>query len=153
MLQYVYYHAYIRGTPKRGPIVITHGQLCKVKPSLLKELNKQINFVDRWVYLSTKALKHIHDRHIFDKNSPDDFKIILDSLTQIIKYPDEVRKNHKSKRGDFLFIKKINNYTYYVSLEVINASNLDVVSASVTGTKYIEKLLLLWSWDPANPPS
>jgi len=59
----------------------------------------------------------------------------------------------ESKRGDFLFVKKIGGQLYFVSLQVALDGSIDVVSSSATGYSYTKKFTLLWSWGPANPPS
>lgn len=153
MLQRLFYNNYIKGSVNRGIITLDRGQLCKIKKSLISLINNHVTCYDKYVFLGTKALKHIHDRHIFDKNSPDVFETILNNLTKIIKFPDEVRRNMDSKRGDFLFVKKICGQIYYVSIEVILGGNVEVVSASASGEKYLKKFALLWSWRTANPPS
>lgn len=153
MLQFVYYIKYIRDTESRCIIHLKKDFLCKIKPSLFKLLGIHTNCIDRSVSLSTKSIKHIYDRHIYDKKTPKDFNIILSNLTKIIKQPDEVRRNLESKRGDFLFVKKIGTQLYYVSVEVIEEGCIEVVSASAAGDKYLKKFTLLWSWETANLPS
>jgi hypothetical protein len=153
MLQFNFYHKYIEGTFFHDDVIIKRGILCKIKPSLTSIINKYKTCIDGSVFLNTKSLKHIYDRHIYDKCSLVDFEIVLNNLTQIIKYPDQIRKNTESKRGDFLFVKNIKGRIYFVSIEVIIEGNMEVVSASVTREKYLKKFTLLWSWGAANSPS
>ena len=153
MLQYFFYHTHIKGTGDRLPITVVKDMLCKIKPSIMAVINNHAACPEKYVLLSTKSLKHIYYRHIYDKKSPDIFKVILSHLTDIIKRPDEVRRNMESKRGDFLFVKTIDSRIYYVSIEVIPGGNAEVVSASATDINYIKKFTLLWSWGTANPPS
>ena len=153
MLQRHFYNKYIKDTPAREMIELERGMLCKIKPRLMKIINDHAACPDKYVFLSTKVLKHIYDRHIYDKQSPDDFETILNNLIDIIKRPDELRRNMESKRGDFLCVKKIKGQTYFVSIEVILGGNAEVVSASATGEKYLKKFTLLWSWGTANSPS
>lgn len=153
MLQFIFYNIHIKGTLSRQEISVEKGFLCKIKPSLLSILSTHTNCTDRSVFLNTKSLKHIHDRHIYDKKTPKDFLIILNNITKIIKLPDEVRRNLESKRGDFLFIKKIEEQTYFISVEVVGGGVIEIVSASATGSNYLKKFTLLWSWKTANLPS
>ena len=153
MLQFRFYKFHIKGTQYHQQITPERDFLCNVKPSLKNLLLSHSACADCRVYLSTKSLKHIYDRHIFDKKNPQEFLNILKNLTKIIRYPDEVRQNKTSKRGDFLFVKKVNGQLYFVSLEIGLAGCIDLVSSSVTGTKYTKKFTLLWSWGTANPPS
>lgn len=153
MLQLIFYNIHIKETADRCSITIKKGFLCKIKPSLFKLLNTHINCINRDVFLNTKSLKHIHDRHIYDKKTPKDFFTILFNLTKIIKYPDEVRRNLESKRGDFLFIKRIEEQLFYVSIEVVEGGLIEIVSSSITTENYLKKFTLLWSWETANLPS
>jgi hypothetical protein len=105
------------------------------------------------VYLSTRSLKHIFDRHIHDKKDPETFRVILNAMPDIIKRPDEVRLDTEAKRGNFLFIKRIDMKQFLVSVEIDQSGMAHVVSSSATGRKYIEKFTLLWSWETATPPS
>lgn len=157
MLQFRFYNDYIRGTAHKAKITLERGFLCHIKPSVKNILAENSGCADRRVFLSTKSLKHIHDRHIFDKQNAPEFRIILNNLTKIIRYPDEVRQDKVSKRGDFLFIKKIDEQLYFVSLQVSLEADtegcIDIVSCSATGEDYIKKFTLLWSWGTANSPS
>ena len=153
MLQFLYYNSHIKGTAQKQTIMLARDVLCKIKPSIRNVLSVHRICNEREVFLSTKSLKHIYDRHIFDKQSPADFLTIMSSLTKIIRFPDEVRKDMESKRGDFLFVKTINGQPYFISLEVEQDGTINVVSSSATGEKYLKNFTVLWSWGTANPPS
>lgn len=153
MIQLLYYYKYIKNTAPQEKVYVDKGLLCKIKPSLKTFLNNHTQCFDRSVFLSTKSLKNIYDRHIYDKNNAVIFNIILKNLTNIIRYPDEIRRNVDSKRGDFLFIKEIENQLFFSSVEVLVDGSIEIVSASATGVKYLEKFTLLWSWGMANSPS
>ena len=71
--------------------------------------------------------------------------------------PDEILKDAPGKRGNFLFIKKIERRTYLVMVEIEMAEtgskskhNIHVVSASFSGEKYLKKFTLLWREGTAN---
>lgn len=140
------YNKHIKGTAHEEFIVIERGYVCNIKKSLLSVLNQHHVCEDRKVYLSTKALKHVHDRHIYDKQTPIDFYVILDNFSNIIKYPDEVFLNAPEKSGDFIFVKRINGITYMASVQVVDGQKLEIVSASATGKKYLIKFTSLWRW-------
>ena len=130
--------------------------LCNIKKSLRKIIDKDKSCNTRSVYLSTKALKHVYDRHVYDKNTPEDFAIILENITNILKYPDKLFKNLVAKRGDILFVKEINQRLYYCSIEIAmgeTGQSIEIVSLTITGEKYLKKFTLLWSWRTATPPS
>lgn len=153
MIQFRFYKLYVRGTARKQEIVLERDFLCNIKPSLVTILSENSGCTDNRVYLSTKSLKHIHDRHIYDKGNFPEFMVILQNLARIIRYPDEVRMDMQSKRGDFLFVKKITEQPYFVSLQITPEGNMEVVSSSATGESYTKKFTLLWSWESANPPS
>ena len=153
MIQFQYYKLYIKGTARQQIIPLERNFLCNIKSSLKTILCANSSCTDRGVYLSTKSLKHIYDRHIYDKGNFSEFIIILQNITRIIRYPDEVRMDTQSKRGDFLFVKKIEEQVYFASLQIAPNGDIEVVSSSATGERYIKKFTLLWSWGSANPPS
>lgn len=141
--------SYIRDTQKDEKVVLKRVNICNVKKRLRKIINEKKACSGRAVYLSTKSLKHINDRHLFDKNVPEDLSLILNNLIVIIKYPDRLYSDLPEKRGDFLFVKEINKRIYWCSVEIWTVDKIDtieIVSASLTGEKYLKKFTLLWSW-------
>jgi len=104
------------------------------------------------IYINSRSLKHIYDRHIFDKKVPKDFYLILKNLNKILLDPDRIYKDKEGKRGNYIFVKVIVNKTYMCTVEMISSGEIEVVS-SLTGKKYLSKFVLLWSWGPANSPS
>ena len=150
------YEKYIAHTVREELISLEKRYVCNVRRSVGKIMRQRKLGRNRHVYLSTKALKHIYDRHIFDKRTPEDFLAILDNLIQIIKYPDRVYRNNPGKSGDFLFAKEIYGRIYLVILEVVsheNETTIEIVSASFTKERYLKKFALLWSGRTATPPS
>lgn len=110
-----------------------------------KEIQNVLNGKDRKAFISARSLKHIYDRHIFDKKASRDFYFILDNLSEIVRYPDGIYLNTKGKRGDFLITKEIREQLYMCTLEIISDSEMEIVSACTTGEKYIKRFALLWS--------
>jgi hypothetical protein len=148
-----YYSKYIKGTPYKAGILLERIFICKVKEPLRIIMDGHVACPDKKVHLSTKSLKHMHDRHVYEKKTPLDLRIILDNLTNIVKYPDEVRKDKDAKKGDFLFIRKVGEHAYWAAVQVSLEGGIEVVSASATGPRYTEKFTLLWSRGTANSPS
>lgn len=153
MTRFRFYKNYIKGTPQHQIIALERDFLCNVKSSLVTILTVHSSCTGRKVYLSTKSLKHIHDRYVYDKQNFPEFIIVLQNLTRIIKYPDEVRMDAKSKRGDFMFVKNVREQPYFVSIQISPEGEMEVVSSSATGESYLKKFTLLWSWGSANSPS
>lgn len=150
------YKKYIAHT---GPKALTPTKklyLCNVRRTSGKIMRRRKRSTNRRVYISTKALKHVYDRHIFDKHTPEDFLLILENLTDIIKRPDRIYRNNPDKRGDFLLVKNIHQRTYLISVEIVvnkEDTSIEIVSASFTRERYLKKFNLLWSGRTANPPS
>jgi len=108
------------------------------------------------VFIHTRALKHIYDRHIFEKKNPEDFSTILNNITQLLRHPDRLYGNKPGKRGDILFEKSIDGKNYLCVAEIVmeeSHESLEIVSAYRSGNEYFEKFDLLWSGRTANPPS
>lgn len=134
------FNKYIKNTKYKEDIIISQAFVCNLNENIAKII--EANLIK--VFISSKSLKHIYDRHFFDKDRPNDFYIILNNLELFINNPDAIYFNKLSKRGDFIFVKKIQNNMYMCSLEIINDA-IEIVSAYVTGPKYINKFVLLWS--------
>ena len=130
------YKKYIAGTARGTLIPLRKRYLCNIRRSVRKVIRKRKLCRNRRVYLSTKALKHIYDRHIFDKRTPDDFFCIINELMTIIKYPDRIYRNGSGKRGDFIFAREIRRRTYLIFMEIVSQeedTTIEVVSAYRTG--------------------
>ncbi|MDP3962341.1 MAG: hypothetical protein Q8Q03_00530 [bacterium] len=97
------------------------------------------------IFITSRSLKHIYDRHIFEKRTPADFYILLSSLKDMANNPDKIYEDKISKRGSYIFVNKINKKLYGCIIENVNAEESEVVSAFVSGEKYLKKFALLWS--------
>lgn len=151
-----FYEKYIANTEHDALVSIARLYLCNVRRTPGKILRQRRGSKNRRVYISTKALKHIYDRHIFDKQTPKDFSVILEHVVEIIKYPDGIYRNVKEKRGDFLFAKEIAGKKRVIVIEIVSYENdtaMEIVSAYRTDEKYLKKFDLLWSGRTATPPS
>lgn len=145
------FYQYIKGTGCHGNIPIFYIFVCMPNEKVQKVISNE-GFLKK-VFMSSKSLKHIYDRHIFDKKVPEDFYTILNNVKKIISNPDRIYRNHVEKRGDYIFVKSIESKLIMCTLEIINSERIETVSASVTGEKYLSKFALLWSWGTANSPS
>lgn len=145
------FNKYIKGTKYKENIIISRIFVCTPKKEIQKVINNGLN-VQR-VFITTRSLKHIYDRHIFDKKVSIDFYFILENFKQILLNVHRIYKDTQDKRGNYIFVKMINNKFYMCTIEIISETEIEVVSASVTGEKYLSKFTLLWSWGTANSPS
>lgn len=135
------FNKYIKNTGYKESITLLRTFVCTIR----KELQQVIGIKDNTIFISTRSLKHIYDRHIFDKKTPKDFYLIINNVNNIICNPERIYLNEDTKRGDFIFVKKINNNIYACILEIINEEEIDIVSVYTTGEKYLDKFVLLWS--------
>lgn len=132
---------YIKNTGYKDGITLLRTFVCTIR----KELQQVIGSRNNKVFISTRSLKHIYDRHIFDKKTPKDFYLIINNVNNIVCNPDRIYLNEETKRGDFIFVKKINNNMYACILEIIDEEKIEIVSIYTTGEKYLDKFILLWS--------
>lgn len=112
-----------------------------------KKIQKVLNSgkATQKIFITTKSLKHVYDRHIFEKKIPSDFYSIIRHLESILTAPDRIYIDKKEKRGDFIFVKEINSTIYMCALEIQSETEIEIVSACITGEKYLRKFALLWS--------
>lgn len=148
----------IQGSKNRAIVPIKRVFICHSRELINPIIRDHFRVMhgSKGVYLSAVALKHVHDRHIFDKKSPAHFFMLIENLSRIIGYPDRIYANTGNKKGDLIFVKKIQGQLCLVSLQIIlekEAKGMEIVSMFVTGKKYLEKFTLLWGWGMASSPS
>ena len=86
---------------------------------ITSEVKKSINIKNPKVYLTSKVMKHIYDRHCHDKGQDHVYLFLLENIHLIIKRPDLIRENRDSrkKRGEFVFIADIEGELYACPME------------------------------------
>lgn len=109
------------------------------------------------IYVNTKILKHL-----YDKKTAEEYNFLLHNLDKIVRYPDEIYQNAQGKRGQFCFIKKLNEEKYFVSIEVVEKEDElhQSLKESYIATafrlrkpSYLKNYTLLWSWKGGAPSS
>ena len=136
-----FFNTYIRDTKYKENVLFHRISICVLNINIQKVIASN----GGEVFISTRSLKHIYDRHVFEKGMINNFYLILNNFFEIINNPDKIYKNKIGKRGDFLFAKKIDNVVCISTLEIINYNEIDVVSVFTGGEKYLSKFTLLWS--------
>lgn len=119
------------------------------------------------VYATSQCLKHL-----FDKKPAEEFFFIIDNLHKVVKYPDKIYRNRDGKRGEFCLIKRIGDFEYLCSIEIVKLSSA-TINQSLPGLSnfqrggdieeiqiatafrlrdedYIKKYTHLWSWEGDN---
>ncbi len=121
-------------------------------------LRKNISMIipllsNREVYISTLALMHIYERRgaVLEE-------IVLPHFNALISFPEGiyVNKEGRNKRGQILFIKKIDNHYLAVILEIVSIhgqTSCQVVTVLVCDYSYFRNLKCLWNGRTATPPS
>lgn len=150
MLTRRFYRDHIKGSDHKAPIVLDRDFLCNVGKRTHQIINKEVVCLQRGVYLTTKALKHIHDRHIYIKSTPEDFEIILENLHSVIKRPDFLYQNKPHQRADFLLVKNIDSQLFLTGIEIMNNTEIEIVSAFATDADYLKNFNQLWGGETAN---
>jgi hypothetical protein len=126
------YNKYIKDTEYRARIPFHKTLVCYSK----------VNGHSIPVTISTWSLKHMYDRHIFDKETHLIFNTLLKNIPLIITKPDEIRNNDSTKRGNLLFIRKIRKQKYYLSVEILSQDSMEIVSGTRTRPSYLRKFPL-----------
>jgi len=146
------YKKYIKGTINKAPVENMVILVCK----LTNAVKNVINCVEPKVYATSRMLKHL-----YDSKPAEEFEFLIRNIDKVTKYPDIIYKNKDGKRGDFGFVKEINNELYFCSLEIKESSDGDNGPAGiyiVTGFRirkknYSNGYELIWSWKGDNPSS
>ncbi len=107
---------FIAGTKPKQYVKVSTLLLCQ----LSSEVRKAIGAKSSKVYISSKSIKHIYDRHCHEKKQNNIYTIIIDNLDNIVKYPDMIKQNKESKKkkGAVVFIKEINGITFACPIEI-----------------------------------
>lgn len=100
------------------------------------------------VYITTKVLKHM-----YDKRPAQEYDFILTNLESVVTFPDHVYKNKDPKRGDYCFVKKIEEEKYFCALETGNEEIYIVTVFKLRKENYLKNYELLWSWKDGEPSS
>lgn len=137
---------HIANTKSEVLVVEVEIVLCSLTYAVFKGLELQTTGMK--VYTTTKLLKHL-----YDKKPAQEYDAILNNAYLIIKYPDQIYKNKSGKRGDFLFLKNIQNEEWLGSIEVKGDIFYLVTCFRMRKESYLNNYKLLWSWKDDNPSS
>jgi len=144
-----FFEKHIKGTPYKAIVIDYKIFLCKLTNAVCSGVGIEDS---NWkVYITSRALKHL-----FDKKPAEEFFFLIDNLRKIVKYPDKVYENKTSKRGEYCLIKRISNFDYLCSIEVMKSPLAEIQIATafrLRDNDYIKKYTLLWSWEDGAPPS
>lgn len=144
-----FFKNYIDGTTEKAIVVDRKIFLRHLTQAVLNGIKTEGNLSG--VYVTSRSLKHL-----FDKKPAEEFMFILDNLHKIVKYPDKIYKNKDAKRGFFCFVKRIGDFEYLCSLEIVILSDgkKEIQTATafrLRDEKYIKKYTLLWDWGNGDP--
>lgn len=157
---------YVKGTLEKAIVADRKILLCRITMAVAEGIGMRDSI--REVYITSRCLKHL-----FDKRIAEEFFFIIDHLFEIVRYPDKIYTNKKSKRGSFCFVKKIGNAGYLCSIELTKTPSA-IFGAAVYGiseygtekekeelqvatifrlrdSNYIKNYTLLWDWGNGNP--
>lgn len=149
-----FFKKYIENTAEKVTVADRKICLCCLTKAVTRGID--IDYSMKNVYISTRCLKHL-----FDKKPAEEFLFIIDHLHEVVKFPDEIYKNKKGKRGEFCLIKKIGSEKYLCSIEIVSinrdeeigeTSEIQIATAfRLRDDKYIKNYTLLWDWGNGNP--
>ena len=142
---------HVRGTDKGALVTNVRVFLCNLTFAVVKGANLQA----KKVYINTRVLKHV-----YDKRPAQEYDFLLESMHEIIKYPEKIYENRDGKQGDYAFVKKVKNQACFFSIQVVESELEEerycceiVTFFRLPKESYLNKYKLLWSWEGDIPPS
>jgi len=123
-------------------------QLIRIKELVIGNIPSStkysINSHQTKVRISTIALKHIYDKHVFRNELLDEFKFILTNLRKVIQKPDVVVSNKPKRKANFCFIKTIKNKNILCTIEFADKKLYVVTAFILKDQGYLKGTKLLW---------
>jgi hypothetical protein len=140
---------YIRGTEKKSIVRFVTAFLCHLTPTVIKGAVLPCTKI----YINTRVIKHA-----YDKRTAEEFDFLIKNLYKIVKYPNFIYKNKSGKRGEYCFVKEINNEKYLCSIQFNHQNEAilmayDIVTFFRTDDAYLKNYELLWEWKVGDPSS
>lgn len=143
------FEKHIKNTREKEIVVMESVYVCRLTVSVLRVFG----FDSAKVHINTRVLKHLYDR-----KPAEEFDFVVNHLHSIVKSPDRIYRNKASKRGDFMLVKKIEEFNYLCSIEEVTEEEDEKKAHIVTAFRvrdeaYLKKYELLWSWKGDIPSS
>lgn len=138
---------YIENTKQKAFVTEVEVVLCTLTYAVFKGL-KLPQSTSIKVYTNTKILKHL-----YDKKPAEEYDSILKNSYLVVKYPNKVYQNRDGKRGDFLFLKQLDNEVWLSSIENKNDVFSMVTCFRMRKESYLDSYKLIWSWKDDIPSS
>ncbi len=147
------FKTHIKGTPEKSVVIEITVHLC----NLTNIVKKVGTFKVHKVYINTKIIKHL-----YDSKPAEEFDFLIRHLSVIVKYPEHIYENKEGKRGSLCFVKKLNEVTYFCSIEKTDevdpndgnsGVNYIVTAYRLRKENYLKDYKLLWSWKGDIPSS
>lgn len=148
-----FFKEYIDGTPEKAMVADRRMFLCYLTKAVISGIDIGENVSG--VYVTSRSLKHL-----FDKKPAEEFMFLLDNLHKIVKYPEKIYKNKDAKRGSFCLVKRIGDFEYLCSVEIVSLPlefrnekrEIQIATAfRLRDDEYIKNYTLLWDWGNGNP--
>jgi hypothetical protein len=98
------------------------------------------------IHITSFALKHIYDKHLYKHHLANDFTFILNNIRSVVQKPDLVTSNNPSRKGDYCFIKTIESQTIICSIQITNAKLYIVTAFILKDQGYLKGSSLLWKF-------
>ena len=142
---------YIKGSRKEMVVQLVKIFLCHLTIAVSKDAitRQEKNVPPHKVYVTTRAIKHL-----YDKKPAEEYDFAIDHIHKVVRYPDHIYENKNSKKGQFIFSKKIKGENWLCSIEQKDDDALEIVTCfRIRKESYLDNYKLLWSWEAGNPPS
>lgn len=138
-----FFKKYIRGTIQKQTVL----EETILVTELTRTVMRACGLNTTHVYINTRIIKHLYDR-----KPAEEFDFIIRNIGIIVKFPDLIYKNKSGKRGEFCFVKDINDLRYLCVIgNVASANNggedvFIVTCFRVRDSKYLKDYKVFWSW-------
>ncbi len=138
---------YIQDTKPLAIVVEAEIYLCNLTMTVSKILNPGTPEKMK-VYVTTRMLKHL-----YDKKPAEEYDFVINNAHNVAKYPDDIYKNRDSKRGDYAFVKNINDEPWFCAIERNEEKFYIATCFRLRKESYLNNYTLIWSWKGDTPSS
>ncbi len=136
------FNKHIKNTGHKQKIVITEIDLGKISNSI----KSGIGIYSTKVHMTSVALKHIYDKHIYIHNLKEDFYFILKNIRSVVQKPDLVTNNKPMRKGEYCFLKTIESQTIMCALQITNNKIYIVTAFILKDQGYLKGTSIIWKF-------
>jgi len=133
---------HIKNTKPKQEIKSTEIGLGKISTSVKMSLGI---FASK-VHITSFSLKHIYDKHKYKHHLIEEFNFVFKNVRSVIQNPDLVTKNKPSRKGDYCFLKTVNQKTILCSVQILNKKLYVVTAFILKDQGYMKGSSIIWKF-------